>query len=575
MRKIRSIFLNPLILIWIVVLIILFPILKPGFFSFHDETHIVDVYEMKRSLEVYGFPPRFVPDFNFNLGHPYYNFYYHLPFYIAALFNFAGFPLTDSYKYMLGIAVILAATGFYLFLRNHVSKIGAVFGTLVYILSPYFAVDLYVRGAPGEMYILAFFPWAGYALYRYLSNANSVNLAFASIPIFLLALSHNVLLPFIYSFIFLYGIVNLLILKTKPLNYLKIFLPFILGVLLASYYLIPALTEVKYISTYEQINIADHFPFIKQLITPHWGYGPSIWGFLDDISFDIGTINLILLGLSVLLFKFAKKNFKILLIFFWAIFTLAVILMNFRTLVFWESIRFLRLVQFPWRMLILTTISTAFIAAIAIDIFSEKFKKFSLGFLVIIFISLMGLNIWHYQPSEYKEVTDERYLELYFANRTLEGNGVRSGISPEYYNFTEDFIPPTIWQSKRPAELLMDLQFATGAGELSADVNGLSYNISYNAPVPNKILVAKTYFPGWIAISNNQTLPVEAYPPYGIIAIPITESSGQIKLELKSTPIQTASNLISAFALIVILVLLIGSGMISRKKYDHNFNPGL
>ncbi len=557
MQNLKNFF-NPRILLYIIVLIILIPILKPGFFSFHDETHIVDVYQMIRSLSTYGFPPRFVPDFNFSLGHPYFNFYYHLPFYIAALFNYLGFSLTDSYKYMLGSSVILASTGFYLFLRNHFKKTPSVFGALVYILSPYFAVDLYVRGAPGEMYILALFPWAAYLLFNYLKNSTFFNLALSSIPVFLLAISHNVLLPFIYTFILLYGLVNLYLLKTRLRSYFKIFLPFILGIMLASYYLIPALTEVKYISTYEQINIADHFPFIKQLLIPNWGYGPSIWGFLDDISFNIGTVNLLLLGLSVILFKLAKKEFKILLIFFWSIFVIAVILMNSRTLFFWESIRFLRLVQFPWRMLILTTISTAFIAALTIEIFSERFKRQTFWFLTGIFLLLVALNIWHYQPSEYKQISDERYLELYFANRTLKEGGIRSEISPEYYNFTEDFIPPTVWQSKRPDMLLREVEFATGSGDLEFTSEGSAYTINYRAPVPNEILVAKTYFPGWTAISDEGVLDVKPKQPYGTISIPITKPEGKISLELKNTPIQSISNSISAFALALILVLLFG-----------------
>lgn len=566
MQKAKQIFLNPLTLLGIIVLIILIPILKPGFFSFHDETHIVDVYEMKRSLEINGFPPRFVPDFNFNLGHPYFNFYYHLPFYITTIFQYLNFSMTDSYKYMLALSVILAASGFYLFLRNHVSKISAVFGALIYILSPYFAVDLYVRGAPGEMYILALFPWAAFSLYKYLKSSTSMHLALSAIPIFLLAISHNVLLPFIYSFIFLYGLISLIILKTPIKKYFKIFLPFILGALLGSYYLIPALVEVQYISTYEQINIADHFPFIKQLIIPHWGYGPSIWGFLDDISFDIGTVNLILLGFSVILFKFAKKEFKILLIFFWTVFALAVVLMNFRTLFFWESIRFLRLVQFPWRMLLITTISTAFIGALTIEIFKEKFEKQTKWFLAAVFIILVALNIWHYHPSEYKQVTDEKYLELYFANRTLDGNGVRPDISPDYYNFTEDFIPPTIWQQKRPLALLPNVQFATGSGDLISTISGNTYEIEYQTPVPNKIIVSKAYFPGWTANSESGPQNVEPYSEYGIIAIPITEAEGKLKLELKSTPIQTISNYISAFALVIILVLLVSPRILRGKK---------
>ncbi len=568
MQKLKNILNNPLVLIWIVVAIILIPIIRPGFFSFHDETHIVDVYQMIRSLDLGGFPPRFAPDFNFNLGHPYFNFYYHLPFYITTFFYYLGFSMTAAYKYMLGLSVILAAAGFYLFLRNHISKTSAVFGTLVYILSPYFAVDLYVRGAPGEMYILALFPWAAYTLNRYLKSPGSINLALASIPVYLISISHNVLLPFVFSVLAFYGVLSLLILKSKLRNYLNIIWPFLTGVLLSAYYLLPALSEVKYISTYEQINIADHFPFIKQLLIPHWGYGPSIWGFLDDISFDIGTVNLLLLTASFGAFKFAKREFKYLLIFFWFIFALAVVLMNIRTLFFWESIRFLRLVQFPWRMLLLTTISTAFISALVVEVISDKFKKYSFTFLTIIFLALIGLNIWHYHPSEYKEITDQRYLDLYFSNRDIV-LGESPRFSQEYYNFTEDFIPPTIWQTKRPVGIPEKVKYATGAAEISYDdyqINGLKYDINYSTDEDNKLLIGKVYFPGWTATQNGQPLNVEPYSEYGIVSVDIPRGKGSVHLSFEDTPVRMIANLISAFAAVLILVLLVGPLIKSSRK---------
>lgn len=548
--------LNPVILIWIVVLIILIPILKPGFFSFHDETHIVDVYEMIRALQLGGFPPRFAPDFNFGLGHPYFNFYYHLPFYITTILHYAGFSMTDSFKYMLGLSVIIAAAGFYLFLRNHTGRVPSVFGTLVYILSPYFAEDLYVRGAPGEMYIFALFPWAGHFLYRYLAKPTSANLSLASIPVFLIGISHNVLLPFIYVLLFFYSFIILVISKTNFKGFLKIVLPFLLGILLACYYLLPAFTEVKFISTYEQINIADHFPFIKQLIIPHWGYGPSIWGFLDDFSFDIGTVNLILLILSFFIFKLGKREIKILLIFFWIVFGIAVVLMNSRTLFFWESIRFLRLVQFPWRMLLLTTISTSFIAALTIEVVTEKYKKITPVFLGIIFVLLIALNIWHYHPSQFKQISDEKYLQAYFADRTLSGNGERGFLSQEYLNFTEDFIPPTIWAKDRPNDLLDKVYFASDSGKIDFVEAGLGYKIDYVAYKDDKLVIRRSFFPGWEAYSGSEKLQVEPFSKLGMITVPVSAGSGSFSLQFKNTPIRTISNSISTVSAGLILVLL-------------------
>lgn len=562
---VKSILSIQTVLIAIVVLVVLAPIIKPGFFSVHDETHIVDVYQMYRSLELGGFPPRFAPDFNFGLGYPYFNFYYHLPFYVTSSFHFLGFSFVDSFKYMMGLAVIIAASGFYFFLRNHVEKTAATIGTLIYILSPYFAVDLYVRGAFGELFLLGFLPWCGFLLYKYLTKPTYLNLGIASIPVFLISISHNVLLPFVYSLLFLYGVANLIILKAKLSSYLKLFLPFILGACLGAYYLLPAFYEVQYVSTYEQFNLADHFPFLKQLIIPHWGYGPSIWGFLDDISFDIGTVNLILVLISLFIFKLAKREVRILLVFFWMVFGLAVVLMNSRTLFFWESIRFLRLVQFPWRMLLITTISTSFIAALVFEVISEKYKAslllrnkkvFPILFILTIGI-LLALNIWHYRPSEFKNITDERYLELYLANRTLEGSGERGNLSPEYLNFTEDFIPPTIWQAKRPEEILDEVKLASASGTVSFIQDGLDYDIAYRTGQADTVLISKAYFPGWEAKSNSATLKVEPATDYGIIGIKVPAGEGSLQLSFQNTPVRTLANSVSAVSGLSVLVLLI------------------
>lgn len=557
MARLKRIVSDPIFLLWLVVLVVLLPILRPGFFSVHDDTHFLDIYEMWRSLTTLGFPPRFIPDTNFGLGHPYFNFYYQLPFFITSIFHFVGFSFLDSFKYMMGLSVIIAASGFYFWVREYVGKIPATIASVIYLLSPYFAVDLYVRGAFGELYLFALFPWAAFFLTKFLTIPTGKNLALTSLVIGLIGIAHNVLLPFIYSFLFLFGIAQLFVLKKNFKSSLIILLPFLLGVALCGYYLLPAFDEVKFISSYEQFNIVDHFPFIKQLIIPNWGYSVSIWGPNDDLSFNIGVVNLLMILLSVPILKFANRGQRILIIFFLVIFSIAVILMNSRTLVFWESIRFLRLVQFPWRMLMLTVISSSFISALVLDIIFDKYKKIAPIFFVTVFGLVLALNIWHFQPSAYKNETDEDYLARYLANRTTLGNGERSSLSPEYLNFSEDFIPLTIWQSSRTSGLMDEVKLASNSGQVNFQKSGLTYDISYNVPKDDKILIAKTYFPGWEAISNSGKLIVEPFSEYGIISVPVGPGEGSFKLSFQNTAIRNYANTLSVFAALVIMLLLI------------------
>ncbi len=136
------------------IFLVTLPLFQPGFFSIHDETHITDLYQMLRSLSLGGFPPRWAPDFNFSLGYPYFNFYYHLPFYISTIAFYLGFSFYQSFKAVMFISVLLAGIGFYLFAKRYLSEKAALVAAVGYIFTPYFAVDLYVRGALGELMVL-------------------------------------------------------------------------------------------------------------------------------------------------------------------------------------------------------------------------------------------------------------------------------------------------------------------------------------------------------------------------------------------------------------------------------------
>src|SRR3989344_1434999 len=547
----------PEIFLAVVILLILLPILKPGFFSIHDETHIVDVYEMFRSLSLGGFPPRFAPDFNFGLGHPYFNFYYHLPFYITTLFHFLGFSLTDSFKYMMGIAVIFAGVGFYFFSKNHFSSSASALGAAIYILSPYFAVDLYVRGGLGELAVFGSLPWCGYFIFKFVNNPGILKFVYLSISIYLLAISHNVLHIFTFPLLFGYGLTLILMNKEKVFKKILILtLGFLSGISLAGYYLFPALLEKQFISEYEQINLLDHFPFIKQLIIPNFGYGISHWGPGDDLSFNIGVFNLLSVLLIIILFKFLPKQNKILATFFLLVFIICIVLMNSRSYPFWNLNKTLRLFQFPWRMLLFTTFSTAFLAGLVFDYLPEKLKGLRKEYLfVFLFFAVVLTNIWYFKPSEHKTISDEKYLQLYFANRTTEGDGERKNLSPEYLNFAEDFIPPTKWQTKRLNDLPLNWVEASSAAKISYEKrDGFGYKVNIDTETDNDLVIYTTYFPGWSAKIDKNSAPVFPFSEYGIMRVPVEKGVHEIVVEFKNTTVRSLSNLLSVVTLIALIL---------------------
>ena len=74
-----------------------------------------------------------------------------------------------------------------------------------------------------------------------------------------------------------------------------------LGLLASSYFWIPALFESRLMKYDTVFNFIDHFPTIKQLMTPYWGYGASVAGPYDGMSFFLGFSNILVLVVGLLL----------------------------------------------------------------------------------------------------------------------------------------------------------------------------------------------------------------------------------------------------------------------------------
>jgi uncharacterized membrane protein len=266
---------------------------ESGMYTFSDEVHFANLYEMIRGLLGGQFPPRWAPDMSYNFGYPLFNFYYPMPFYLASFFYVIfHFSLIGSLKSVFFLSVLFSGISFYFLTNKFFSKITAFLISIIYLFTPYRAVDLYSRGAIGELWSFVFMPLVLLSFYNLIKNQNLKNCAVASVSLAGLILSHNlsaiIFLPIVILFCLIF-----LFKETKILN--KIVWTgggLLMGLGISSYYWLPAVMEKKFIQPGTPFNPFDHFPFIFQLIIPSWGYGASVWGPTDMMSFQIGLVNL-------------------------------------------------------------------------------------------------------------------------------------------------------------------------------------------------------------------------------------------------------------------------------------------
>lgn len=528
----------------------------PGLHTFSDESHIANLHQMIAALQSGQFPPRWAPNFSYNFGHPFFNFYYLLPYLVGAIFNiFFGLSLIWSLKLVFLISLIASGISMYYLSLKFFNKTTSFSVSLIYLFTPYRAVDLYVRGAIGELFGFIFMPLVLLAFINLTKTKKSVSLILSVISLFLLIISHNltilIFFPLLILFLAIYLFQNIPQ-KDRLNSAIRSVMAIGLSLLLSSFYLIPALFEKKYMQTGTPFNPADHFPFIKQLLIPYWGYGASVWGPTDELSFQIGVSNLLAILILLFLIIFSRIKFKPLITGLIGAFFLSVFMMNIRSLPLWQLIPISSYIQFPWRFLILTTFISSFSAGFISLVKKPYINKIP---IILAIISIL-FTFPYFKPHKIQNVDDNYYLNRFFINQNSQND---PGLLSNVYHFnSEDYLPLTIWTSKRPSSLPPKIELPPQA--IISDYKtptSISYQFKIYSPKNSEIKINNYYFPGWQASIDGRAAEIHPSDKEGRIGLYIPQGQHDISLKFTDTPVRKISNIISLVTLACLSLYLI------------------
>ncbi|MBI3559430.1 hypothetical protein HY085_03460, partial [Candidatus Gottesmanbacteria bacterium] len=250
------------------------PLLTQGFFTIHDNQQIVRLQQLDKSLASGQFPVRWVEDLGFGMGYPLFNFYPPLVYYLGEIFHLGlGLGFVDSIKLVWFVAIVGSGVTMYFLAREFFGKIGGIVSAVFYIYAPYHAIDAYIRGALAELFSFVWLPLILLFSYQKKFLLTAISLAG-------LMLTHNLIfLPFV-GFYLLWS---------------RNFRSLILAMGLTAFFWLPALAE-KQFTLVDQLlikNLASyqiHFICPEQLWYSPWGFGGSVAGCIDGLSFALGKI---------------------------------------------------------------------------------------------------------------------------------------------------------------------------------------------------------------------------------------------------------------------------------------------
>lgn len=515
------------------------PLFRIGFFTMHDDTQPTRVYQMAKALKDGQFPVRWVEDLGYGFGYPIFNFYAPLPYYIGGFFDLVGFSSLVATKIMFGLGIFLSGITMYFLGQKIWGQWGGMICGLFYIYAPYHAVDVYVRGAVGEFWAMVFLPLVFLGIYKIFKNERRGILigvlGFAGV-----VLSHNLTALMLIPFLGL-GVFSLFILSRDKKRFLiSVFKFLILSLGFSAFYWLPALVEMGETKVFAQLgggaDWRDHFVFLDQLWKNLWGFGGSAPGRVDGMSFSVGKIHLLMVGVALMgaIFWKKKKNW-----FGIGGFLLAIFLTTKYSYVFWQLIPQMAFVQYPWRFLIFAVFFSSLLAGF-ISKLSLKSVVLYRSIVIGVLILLLLVNARRFWPQEQTSID-------YF--KPMNVKWVVSNISNEY-------LPKGFPVPKKESEVAWEkLVILSGDVKIrNEDFKSHKYFFEIDSLGQSEILVNTAYFSGWkVWIDDEEILP-EIYE--GKIKLAFLDGQHQVRLKFTNTYIRILANIISLITIIVYIFVV-------------------
>lgn len=520
------------------------PLLHRGLPPTHDgEYHVIRFFLFDESLRDGNIYPRWAAHLNNGFGVPLFNFVYPLPNYLSSAFHLFGISFIDSFKINMFVAIIIGGIFFYLWSKEFWGKFGGIVSSVFYTFSPYHFVDIYIRGSVGEVWAMGFFPAFLWAYTRFAKSRKKIFFIFSSIFLALIIFSHNILALMFFIFSISYIVFMICMEKNKKhLIFNTLYLIF-LSLGLSAIFWLPAIVETRYARGLQIFDVTSHFPDLYQLLIPSWGSGFSGAGIQNEISYQIGAANLlvIFLSITIIVLQIKIKNKKLPhTIFFLSCFILIFYLMLSISLPIWKTIPLMNYFQFPWRLLSLEILFASFLAG---SFFSFNIKNKFINFIVailLIFIAFI-LGIGYAKPAYYLNRADS-----YYTSRSNFIDGTNS--IGNVFN--------TIYLNSIPAKENNKVIFLNGKGKIATDkIKSNLYIFTIQASMNSEIQANLPYFPGWEVYINGKKESLKL-SQNGRFIFFVPEGQSKVQIIFKDTLIRKIATFISIASPVIMITLL-------------------
>jgi hypothetical protein len=517
----------------IVIMASAFAVVVPFFFygnaSGHDfEFHLLSWMEVVHQWKEVIVWPRWAAFAHWTYGEARFLFYPPASWNLGALLGVL-LPWKIASGAYVWLALTTSGCSMFLLARCWLSRRDAIFSAALYAANPYYLVIVYWRSAFAELLAGCLLPLLLLVVVRAEKDGRRVIVALSLIVAAAWLTNAPSAVMVNYSLALL--IVVAAIAQRKPALLLYGGAAVVLGAGLASFYVIPAAHEEKW------VNIA-------QVLAP--GLRPQdnfFFTFSDDVDHNrfniavslVGAAEILLLAAAIFLSRRWRGEHRTI---WWVLAawgTAATLLMLPITLIFWRYFPELKFVQLPWRWLLCLNVAFTLFVTMACRRWLTRF---------MICATMLGVVaiVWHrVQPPWWDTAADIQEMHDFIE----DGDG---------YEGTDEYVPAGV----DPYELKKDApQVATVSGDpavIHIDRWGAQSKVfSANVARPEKLRIRLLNYPAWRVEVNGREITAGTQPVTGEILIPVDTGSNRVRVTFVQTEDRLIGDLVSAGTVLLVI----------------------
>ncbi len=533
-------------------LVILRSFFRVGFPQTHDgDMHLARLANLNLAFHDHHFPFRWARNLNHEFGMPIFNFYYYLLELLAFIPMKAGLTIEQSLKLVTIVSYLGAAVVWFIHLLPRFGRKAALAAGIFSLTAIYPLAVIMIRGALGET--LAYFLLAVnlYLLNLFINRPNRWRYLLVVIGLAMFLLSHNITAIFgvplllVYAAFLLWG-------KAKKV-WLMTALAFINSIGLTLFFWLPLLLEREF-TYFDSIQTGNelfkHFPTFGQLIYMKWGFGSSLPGPNDTMSFTLGPVQWLLVVLAAVGLA-VKKKFNRLDWFFLLGFAGFVWLLLPLSSWFWKLIPALNFVQFPWRLVLFLTLFGSYLSAVAAKFYPKLTMILLTAAVIFTVVTVHGQGHFNWPDDFYYHYPFTTTTQLEAMPRWYDTakNSQLYGKPDKVFSLAGQKVEPEqiVWQTQR-------------------------HTYSVTATKDDQFFERTAYFPGWEIFVDGQKQEIikdnQKYP--GLIGYTVSAGTHQVMTQFSdSTPARVWGDRLSilsgAFLLLSFIIYPYVSGKSSKR----------